>query len=471
MQLPQALSLNTAHPSPPALQIKAVSRSKTALRSTYSADLDEAPTGPGLLPPGGLLAAPGAGAGGGASPAGGSQSAAGRGAAAWGAAAVEEGLELPPPALAGGGGGGGSPPRGGCGGGGTPPVSPRGGSLDARSFSALLDGALAGAPGGGGPGVGGSPALPPAHLLFGVPSAAARGGLMRPKGRYLVLLLDSADGAARLGTLLSARGRGGAKGGACALAARLAGAAGASVGIGVASAYGLHDTLRLLGRAGLGASDADFLITNAGSQIWYTDASSAAAAGTVDGAGASGEAEDLEAAARRCVPDHGFDAFAEHAWDKLSVRRVLAQLLAQRGLLPGLAAASVAAAAAAAGSADGGGDAAAARAHECGGSGAGSGARLKVSADTETGAHHLLLALRREGAPGGSGPTLGAAELAALVARVRKRFRCSGLRTNGARGAQGPVHLPVQRVVPAAVCAPGTSPARHTLRLEPRPCP
>jgi hypothetical protein len=426
-----------------------VSRSKTALRSTYSADLEEAPA---ALPAPAAPAdpRPPLGTADGASPAAGAEA----------AAAEETPQELLPVALApsyrggGGGGNGGSdsPVRGShaaiANGGGAPPLSPRAGSLDERFFSALLDWP-GGGPGGNPSGAG---ALPPAHLLFGGPPAAAAEGstaapgarspMMRPKSRYLVLLVDGTDSAARLGALLSARSKagGGVAGGARALMAALAGAAGASVGVGVASAFGLHDTLRLLACAGLGPRDADFLITNAGSQIWYGGSSAPAPAGAGAGAGAAPSragapaglplgaeddpgAEELEVAARRCVADEAFGAFVDQAWDKISVRRVLAQLLAQRGLLAGLAAASAAAAAGSEGD-----KAAAAKAP---------GAQLRVTADTETGAHHLLLTLRRAGGGGGGRPALGAAELAALVARVKKRFRCSGLRTNGERAAGG----------------------------------
>ncbi|GBF97791.1 sucrose phosphate synthase [Raphidocelis subcapitata] len=395
---------------------KAVQRRKTAMRSTYSADLDALAPDRLMLTAGSLAAADAAvGGGEGAAAAAAAPPAAASATAEAGAAllAAADGAPgspqrsgasfsfepLPPPAAPAapvapaasqddssvGVSSGGSPR--------TPaplqpppqPLSPRaGGSLDSRAFSAMLDAST---------------------LVHGALTAAEVARAMSPKGRYVVLLLDSRDTAARLAGLLARKG-------GRALAA-LASGSGATVGVGVASAYGLGDTLRLLlGGGGLGLGGIDFLITNCGAQIWHPAAAASAAAAAA--------ASDDAAAAAACVPDEGYDAFVDASWDKISVRRVLAQMLAQRGLLAGLG---------------GGGAAAGAR----GGGGGGAAPPVKVTADTETGAHHLLLTLRRTPAAAGAAaaaappqqpppPALSPGDLSALVARVRKRFRAGGLR-------------------------------------------
>jgi hypothetical protein len=286
-----------------------------------------------------------------------------------------------------------------------PAPSPRGGgSLDERAFHAIFESAAVSIA----PAAGGATAAASAAT-----AAAPARRPMSPKGRYVVFQLDSSDTAARLSSLLAVARKGGK-----ALAALAAATGGQSVGVGVASAYGLGATLKLLRAAGLGPRDVDFLVSNCGSQIWY-------------GAGSSGGGGGSSALVGRadescCVADEPYDAFVDHHWDKASVRRVLAQLLAQPGLLTGLAGGS------------GGGGAA--------GGGAAAAGAVKISADTTTGAHHLLLTIRRAATGGGGGggsalhpppQALSAQELTSLVARIRKRFRGSGLRTQVVAQVEG----------------------------------
>jgi hypothetical protein len=179
----------------------------------------------------------------------------------------------------------------------------------------------------------------------------------------------------------------------------------------------------MLDSAGLAAKDVDFLITNCGSQVWYggpvvssmtRNAQSAQSA--FSGGAAAGAAEGV-------VADEAWDAFADRWWDKTCVRRVLAQLLAQRGLLTGLTSA-------------GGG----ARVGAAAGS-----PPVKITVDTETGAHHLLLKLHSTassvaGAAGAGAPpaaALSAADTQALISRIKRRFRSSGLRTQVTAQAEG----------------------------------
>ena len=262
------------------------------------------------------------------------------------------------------------------------PSSPRRCSLDAGGAAALNGAAAAGAPA----------AAAAAHAASG-----AGAPQLAPKSKYAVLLLDSADAAARLAALLARKGR--------ALAAALAAALGAghagAVGIGVAAPSGLGETLRLLAAAGLSPRDVDFAVTDCGARIWYGGAAAAAAA-----SGGAGAAALPEAAA--CAADEAYEAFVDHMWDRTSVRRVLALALAQRGLLTGLS----------------------------GGKGAGAGAAgaaappLRVTADTETGPHRVSLTLRRkdEAAAWLRRPALEASAQLALVARVKRRLRATGLR-------------------------------------------
>ncbi|KAI8473309.1 MAG: hypothetical protein J3K34DRAFT_519144 [Monoraphidium minutum] len=354
---------------------RAVSCVKTAMRSTYSIDMGELatpapPAPPPAAPADGGAAADGAGAD--AADAGGG----GLPRLRLPAAALSKDDSAVAPAAAPPLSPRGSPPRNGFSGGGVTAPSPRArGSLDEVAFGALFASAADAAAAAG--------------------AAAARGGgppVMAPKARYVVLLLDSTDTAARLASILAGKGR-----------RALLGAApgGGAVGVGVASAAPLAETLAMLSSAGLRPRDVDFLVTNCGAQVWY-GGPAAAAAGGAGGGGAGG-----------VVADAGWDAFAEARWDKISVRRVLAQMLAQRPLLAGLASA-------------GGGSG--------GGGRGGGGAAPKITVDTETGAHHLLLTLR---APGGGRPALSPADALAVAARIKKRFRSSGLRTQITAAAEG----------------------------------
>jgi hypothetical protein len=268
-----------------------------------------------------------------------------------------------------------------------PPPSPR----NLGRLSLDLNPAANGAPGGaGGPAAPGAASGGP--LVGSALSTPLRAGprLLAAKSKYVVLLLDSADAALPLGALLSRKGR-------AALAAAVS-STGASVGVGVASAYGLSDTLALLGGAGLvSAAQLDFAVTDCGAQIWYT----AAAAGAAGAAGGS-MFPGLDGAG--AAADEAYSGFLDFRWDKPSVRRLLAHLLAHRTLLTGLS----------------------------GGAASGPPPAARISVDTDTGPHHLLLTLRRKDAPPGGAaraPVLPARELAALVARIKRRFRAGGVRT------------------------------------------
>ncbi|GBF90940.1 sucrose-phosphate synthase-like [Raphidocelis subcapitata] len=330
-------------------KLKAAARRKTAMRATYSYDLDEiadqltglTATGSAALDPGAI------------------------------AARASSDLGPAPPTLD-------APPA-------AVDDSLLGTSPRVRSLAASSVPLIAAAPGMAPPP---SPRQPTGRSSLDGPPTAANGdravaqprSQLAPKSKYLVLLLDGADSAARLAALVARKGK-----------SMLAAAAGAgqTVGVGVASAYGLGDTLRLLAGAGLSAGDVDFAVTDCGSQIWLAGAASARAPGAAAGA-----------AAEACAADESYDAHIDHNWDKISVRRLLAHLLAQPGIFAGLA------------------------------GGAAAPPPLRVSVDTETGSHHLLLTLRRRNAPAGgaAAPPLAPEALLALVSRIKRRFRSSGVR-------------------------------------------
>uniref|UniRef100_A0A383W8H5 sucrose-phosphate synthase n=1 Tax=Tetradesmus obliquus TaxID=3088 RepID=A0A383W8H5_TETOB len=224
-------------------------------------------------------------------------------------------------------------------------------------------------------------------------AAAKQLGMIRDK--YVVFVLDSSDTVARLSKLLARKGK----------ALMGLAAAGHSVGLGVTTAFSLQETQDLLKSAGLAMSDLDFAITNAGSEIWYCGAS------TGDASTSSGS--------DGCSIDEQYDHMLDAKWDLVSVRRVLAQCLAERNFLTG-------------------------------GTAAAGGVRPRIRVDASSGTHHLSVTLR-PGSDGGAaadapagpatpaaaaaapaakgGLAMTAAEQVALIGRIKRRFRCSGLRT------------------------------------------
>jgi sucrose-phosphate synthase len=313
-------------------------------------------------------------------------------------------------------------------------------------------------------------ALVPAVLDIPAPP---RGCLPHVKDKYIVFSIDSVDSMARLSALLARKGR---------ALLGLAAAAGQTVGVGVASMYGLQETADLLAPAGLTLDDLDFAICQAGSEIWYCrGAVAGGAAGAGGGATASGGGSNRASAP--CSPsplllsepvlDEQFEAhIGGHQWDEVSVRRVMAQAIVERNFMPPAPATALAshaqnalavAAKAAAKAAKGGGtedngeddDTAAAEAATrvlppAAALGRLSFTRPSITVGADAGAHHLLVTLRRsvvvdraalatalarteDGiaaaaiAPGDHG--LAAHEQLAVVGRIRRRFRRSGLRT------------------------------------------
>jgi hypothetical protein len=238
-------------------------------------------------------------------------------------------------------------------------------------------------------------------------AAAKQLGMIRDK--YVVFVLDSSDTVSRLSKLLARKGK----------ALMGLAAAGHSVGLGVTTAFSLQETQELLKSAGLAMSDLDFAITNAGSEIWYCGAS-------------TGDASSSSSSSDGCSLDEQYDHMLDAKWDLVSVRRVLAQCLAERNFLAG--------GAAAAGAGAGAGAAASA-----------GGVRPRIRVDASSGTHHLSVTLR-PGSEGGAaadapaGPAdsaaaapapaaakgslaMTAAEQVALIGRIKRRFRRSGLRT------------------------------------------
>jgi hypothetical protein len=225
-------------------------------------------------------------------------------------------------------------------------------------------------------------------------AAAKQLGMIRDK--YVVFVLDSSDTVSRLSKLLARKGK----------ALMGLAAAGHSVGLGVTTAFSLQETADLLKSAGLAMSDLDFAITNAGSEIWYCGAS------TGDASSSSGS--------DGCSLDEQYDHMLDGKWDLVSVRRVLAQCLAERNFITGSS-----------------------------GTAAAGGVRPRIRVDASSGTHHLSVTLR-PGSDGGaaaeapagpatpapaapaaakSGLAMTAAEQVALIGRIKRRFRRSGLRT------------------------------------------
>jgi sucrose-phosphate synthase len=285
------------------------------------------------------------------------------------------------------------------------------------------------------------------------PSAAAaqppRGCLPHVKDKYVVFSIDSVDSMARLSALLARRGR---------ALLGLAAAAGQTVGVGVASMYGLQETADLLAPAGLTLDDLDFAICQAGSEIWYCRGATAAAE---NGGNGNGGGAPCPPSPPEPMLDEQFEAhIGGHRWDEVSVRRVMAQAIVERNFMPpapatALASHATAALAAAAKAAGNGAGAAADGADDAKALPPAAASRLSftrpsITVGADAGAHHLLVTLRRsvvvdraalaaalarteDGiaaaaiAPGDHG--LAAHEQLAVVGRIRRRFRHSGLRT------------------------------------------
>lgn len=260
-------------------------------------------------------------------------------------------------------------------------LSPRAGKGQERMLASSSM-PLTGAYGGGG--------VSSSTFSAAADAAAKQLGMIRDK--YVVFVLDSSNTVSRLSKLLARKGK----------ALMGLAAAGHSVGLGVTTAFSLQETQDLLKSAGLAMSDLDFAITNAGSEIWYCGASTGDASSGSDG----------------CSIDEQYDHMLDAKWDLVSVRRVLAQCLAERNFLTG-------------------------------GTAAAGGVRPRIRVDASSGTHHLSVTLR-PGSDGGAaadapagpatpaaapalaakgGLAMTAAEQVALIGRIKRRFRCSGLRT------------------------------------------
>lgn len=236
------------------------------------------------------------------------------------------------------------------------------------------------------------------------------------RDKYMVFCLDSADTIDSLGKMLARKGK---------VLTGLA-KAGHSVGLAVASAFSLTDTVELLKRKGISTSDLDFAVTSCGAEVWYSGA--AAAAGT-----ASKRASD------GCVLDDAYDLKLDLNWDALSVRRVLSQCMGQLlRQLTGVSASNLGKAAAASGLSRRASLSLALP-------------RCKIQVEPAGAAHHLLVTLEPHdglslpaAAPAGAAgddsaatadnskqqqPALSAQDVETLILRIKRRLRRSGLRT------------------------------------------
>lgn len=222
---------------------------------------------------------------------------------------------------------------------------------------------------------------------------AAPGVAAGLKDKYVVFVLDSRDTAKRIAQQLARKGN--------ALKSLTAG-----MGLGLCSVYGLSDTSALLKGNNIDIGQFDFAITNAGSEIWYT----------------SSDSPQL---------DEGFETVVDSHWDKQVVVRLIEAAMRQKTFLASMTVKTSAAAGAVA--AGGAGVAATVAAAGPGGVTAGlpsvaSGALPlpDVKVDADTGSWHVVLEL----APGaGEGDTLmPPAEQLALMGRLKRRFRRSGVR-------------------------------------------
>jgi len=221
-------------------------------------------------------------------------------------------------------------------------------------------------------------------------TGAAMAGLQGMKERYVVFVLDSADTVKCLSKLLVGKGKGTALMG-------LVGNRG--VGLGLMSVYSLADTAAILKDGGLSLSDMDFAITHSGAEIWYL----------------SGEENQL---------DEGYDALVDNKWDKVSVRRLLSQCLNQKNFLAPAATKGSSTQAVAAG----GAGMAVTLAAAAGGTSQ-SLPRPKVTVNSETGTYHLLINLSpADPQQQKQGLVMTPTDQVALVGRIKRRFRRSGVR-------------------------------------------
>lgn len=129
----------------------------------------------------------------------------------------------------------------------------------------------------------------PTSLVPEAPTAA-----LRRRARYTVLAIDSAEAAAALAARLRAAPE----------ALRVSG----DVGLGVTSVLSHRATLAALEAAGLSTSELDFIVSGAGSEIWYP----------------SGD---------KLVEDSGFEFHIDHIWDRLALKRTIARMLGSTPLL------------------------------------------------------------------------------------------------------------------------------------------
>eukprot|EP00878_Enallax_costatus_P003956 GHUV01004177.1.p1 GENE.GHUV01004177.1~~GHUV01004177.1.p1 ORF type:complete len:1210 (+),score=383.57 GHUV01004177.1:125-3754(+) len=248
-----------------------------------------------------------------------------------------------------------------------PPLSPRGSRLERglASTSMPLTGVYGGSAGAE------APVVQSAFSAAAQAMNAQQMSMVRDK--YVVFLLDSSDTVTRLSKLLARKGK----------ALMGLAAAGHSVGLGVATAFGLSETTELLQSAGLNMSDLDFAITNSGSEIWYCGAAVA---------GSQGSKQEP-------VMDDQYDHMLDAKWDLQSVRRVLAQCLQEKGFI------------------------------QATGTAAGA-PRPRIRVEANSGTHHLAVTLRQgDSAAAGGGLALSTADQTTLIGKIRSRFRKSGLRT------------------------------------------
>lgn len=261
------------------------------------------------------------------------------------------------------------------------------------------------------------------------PASAFSGAAAAPEGqqfsmvrdKYMVFCLDSSDTIDRLGRLLARKGKvllGLAK-------------AGHSVGLAVASAFSLNDTIELLRGKGISVADLDFAVTSCGAEVWYC--------GEAAAAGSSSKRNGVDG----CVMDDAYDMRLDLNWDALSVRRVLSQCMGQLlRQLPGIAAGNSSLFAASKSSA-------VANSMSRRASLSLALPRYKIQMEPSGAAHHLLVTLEPHdglalpaAAPAGDDsaapadnskqyqqPALSAQDVETLIARIKRRLRRSGLRT------------------------------------------
>jgi hypothetical protein len=258
------------------------------------------------------------------------------------------------------------------------------------------------------------------------------------RDKYMVFCLDSSDTIDRLGKLLARKGKvlmGLAK-------------AGHSVGLAVASAFSLQDTIQLLQSKGMSMADLDFAVTSCGAEVWYCG----------EAAATSSSSSGSKRTTDNCVLDDAYDLKLDLNWDALSVRRVLSQcmghLLRQ---LPGVAGGNLSKVSAARAASGFSRRASLSLALP----------RYKIQVQAAGASHHLVVTLdpheagsrSAAAAPAGAAedstaaaaatdsgkqqqPALSPADVETLIMRIKRRLRKSGLRTQvgvgvGVRGACG----------------------------------